>query len=445
MMRVLIVNTSRCVQFSGGSCRLFNHGEDPPLHKSKTNRKETKLYAISLSGSIAQNLIWVYVPYFAIALGASYSEQGLITSVRTLGNSLTQSLWGTQSDKHGRRPVLIFGYAILALTAFFFTLTAQLNLSLFLGLVAIQGFCGYAVVTGGVWNSTLGDIALERERGAVLGKIISFGVFGSVPVIILFGYLIDRQGLTGPSQYNIVFLSAGVVIALTILLILILKETLQKKPLEALPPPWRIIRQHQKFRRFLTIDVMYIFFLAMMWPLFPFVIMEVVHATNAQLSIIWAIWMCFMAIAQKFGGILSDRMGRRPLLIFSRSIMFLVPLLFGLSARWPLWQLLLIAQCFGGIGWGLSLLLENMIALDLAPTDQKALFTGTTFTFTGIASFMGALISGTITQILTVYMGQLSGLVMMLYILAAIRLILGLAHVLIAETAPVKRNKVTMD
>jgi len=58
---------------------------------------------------------------------------------------------------------------------------------------------------------------------------------------------------------------------------------------------------------------------------------------------------------------------------------------------------------------------------------------------------MGALISGTITQILTAYMGQLSGLVMMLYILAAIRLILGLAHVFIAETAPVKRNKVTMD
>jgi len=190
---------------------------------------------------------------------------------------------------------------------------------------------------------------------------------------------------------------------------------------------------------------MYIFFLAMMWPLFPFVIKEVVHATNAQLSIIWAIWMCFMAIGQKFGGTLSDRLGRRPLLIFSRSILFLVPLLFGLTARWPSWQLLMVAQCFGGIGWGLSLLLENMIALDLAPTDQKALFTGTTFTFTGIASFIGALISGTITQILTAYMGQLSGLVMMLYILAAIRLILGLAHVLIAETAPIKRNKVTMD
>lgn len=419
---------------------MLSHEEDPLLHKSKTDGQETKLYAISLSGSIAQNLIWVYVPYFAIALGASYSEQGLITSVRTLGNSLTQSLWGTQSDKHGRRPVLIIGYAILALTALLFTYSAQLSLSLFVGLVAIQGFFGFAVVTGGVWNSTLGDIALERERGAVLGKIISFGVFGSVPVIMLFGYLLDRQGLTGPSQYHLAFLAAGVVFVFTILLILILKETLQKRPIKALPPPWRIIRRNWRFRRFLTIDVTYIFFMAMMWPLFPFVIKEVVHATNTQLSMIWAAWMCFMAIAQKFGGALSDRLGRKPLIIFSRSILFVVPFIYALSSRWPSWKLLLIAQCFGGIGWGLSLLLENMIALDLAPTDQKALFTGTTFTFTGIAGFIGALISGTTTQILTTYFGNLSGFFMMLYIGAAARLILGLAHVFIEETAPVKMN-----
>ncbi|MFQ6124245.1 MAG: MFS transporter [Candidatus Heimdallarchaeota archaeon] len=417
---------------------MLDHGEDLPLLKSKTDGQRTKLYTISLGGSIAQNLIWVYVPYFAIALGAGYSEQGLITSVRTLGNSLTQSLWGTQSDKHGRRPVLIFGYVILALTALSFTFSAHLNLSMFVVLVAIQGFCGFAVVTGGVWNSTLGDIALERERGAVLGKIISFGVFGSVPVIMLFGYLLDRQGLTGPNQYHLAFLAASAVIVFTILLILILKETLQKRPLEALPPPWRIIRQHRRFRRFLTIDVTFIFFMAMMWPLFPFVIKEVVQATNTQLSMIWAAWMCFVAMAQKFGGALSDRMGRKPLIIFSRSLLFVVPFLFALSSRWPSWKLLLVAQCFGGIGWGLSLLLENMIALDLAPTEQKALFTGTTFTFTGIAGFMGALISGTTTQILTTNFGALSALVKMLYVAAVARLILGLAHVLVDETAPAK-------
>ncbi len=419
---------------------MLNHGEDHPLFKSKIDGQRSKLYAISLGGSIAQNLIWVYVPYFAIALGAGYSEQGLITSVRTIGNSLTQSLWGTQSDKHGRRPVLIFGYAILALTALSFTFSSQLSLSLFVGLVAIQGFFGFAVVSGGVWNSTLGDIALERERGAVLGKIISFGVFGSVPVIMSFGYLLDRQGLTGPSQYHLSFLTASVVIVLTILLIFILKETLQKRPLAALPPPWRIIRQHRIFRRFLAIDVTFIFVMAMMWPLFPFVIKEVVHATNAQLSTIWAAWMCFMALAQKFGGAFSDRMGRRPLIIISRTLLFVVPFLFALSSRWPSWKLLLVAQCFGGIGWGLSLLLENMIALDLAPTEQKALFTGTTFTFTGIAGFIGALISGTITQILTTHFGSLSALVMMLYVVAVARLILGLMHVLIDETAPAKRN-----
>jgi MFS family permease len=135
----------------------------------------SKLYGITLNGLIGQNLISIYVPYFAIALGASYSQQGLVTSLRTLGNTLTQSFWGNQSDKYGRRPIQIFGYVILAGTALLFT--RSMNINLFLLLLALQGFCGFAVLPV-VTNAMLGDVALERERGAFIGNVSSFGTFG---------------------------------------------------------------------------------------------------------------------------------------------------------------------------------------------------------------------------------------------------------------------------
>ncbi len=418
----------------------MSHNDESQHHKkAKGNDYQlTKLHAISLSGFISQNLIFVYLPYFTLALGASYSQQGIVTSTRVLGSSLTQSFWGSQADKRGRRPILILGYTIIAFTALFYTFSSRI--SLFLGLLAIQGFCGYALVTGGVWNSTLGDVASERERGTIIGRITSFGVFGSVPVIFLFGYLIDRQELSGPNQYHIAFLAAVVIAIITIILLITLRETLTTKPTEVLPAPWQIIRQNKKFRRFLTLDIVFSFITALTWPLFSFVIKDVVHATNAQLSMIWGFWMAFMAIGQKYGGALSDRLGRRPLMIFCRSTLFLVPLLFALANQWPSWILLLIGQCFGGLGWGLSVLMENMIALDLAPSDQKALFTGTLLTLAGVAGFFGSLVSGVVTQLLSPQYGHIGALILMLYVCVVLRIAIAVVHMFVLEeTAPIKR------
>ena len=416
---------------------MLSYEEDPPLTKSKTNKQLPKLYAISLSGFIGQNLIHVYVPYFAIALGASYHEQGLVTSIRTISNSLTQSFWGTLSDKHGRRRILLFDYAVIALTTLLYTFST--GISLFLGLLAIQGFFGLAVIPV-VMNSMLGDLAIERERGVFVGKITSFVIFGSVPMVLLFGYLLDRQELVGPNQYHLAFLAAGMFILIASLVIMSLKETLTTKPVGALPPPWSIIRQHRVFKRFLVIDSAFIAIMAFAWPLYPFVVTNIVHATNTQLSAIWAGWCCSMALAQKFGGALSDRIGRKPLLIISRSLLFLMPLGSALTNRWPTWILLFGTQSIAGFLWGLSLILEQLIALDLAPTDQKTIFAGTIFTVTGVTGFLGSLFGGTITQLLSPRLGPLNALLLMLYISTLGRLILGLVHVFIEETAPAKKS-----
>lgn len=128
-------------------------------------------------------------------------------------------------------------------------------------------------------------------------------------------------------------------------------------------------------------------------------------------------------------------------MIFSRSIMFLVPLLFALANRWPSWILLLISQCLGGLGWGLSTILENMIALDLAPSDQKALFTGTLLTLAGVAGFFGSLVSGTVTQLLTPYYGHIGALIFMLYVCVVLRIAVAVVHMFfLEETAPIKRT-----
>jgi len=417
---------------------LSKNKTNPPQDKSITQDQTSKFYAISLFGLINQNLIFVYVQYYSILIGAGYTEQGLVTSMRNLGPSLTQSFWGQQSDKRGRRPLLIFGYVTLLITTLLFMVFTRINT--FIVLLAIQGFCGFAVVQV-VMNAMLGDVAQEYTRGKFIGKIISFGSFVSVPVILLFGYLLDRQNKTGPSQYYLAFLSASLFALLTLFLVISLKETLKTKPDSKLPSIWGIIKQHQKFRRFLTIDAIFTIIMAFTWPLFPFVIIDIVRATNTQISIIWASWMFTMALAQKYGGSLSDKIGRKPLLILCRTMLFVLPMSLALTNRWPTWILPLMAQIIAGFAWGVSVFLDQMVALDLAPADQKAVFTGTVFTITGIAGFIGSNISGVLTQILAIPLGQYPALFLMLWIAAVGRVISGFTHFFIDETAPSKRKK----
>ena len=81
-----------------------------------------------------------------------------------------------------------------------------------------------------------------------------------------------------------------------------------------------------------------------------------------------------------------------------------------------------------------------MVALDLAPTDQKAAFTGIVFTTTGIAGFIGSNISGVLTQFLAISLGQYPALFLMLWIAAVGRVISGFTHFWMDETAPSKRK-----
>lgn len=418
---------------------MVDNDNKPPGQKAKSSNQIRKFYGIALGGYVSQNLLQTYTPYFALALGTNYSEQSLVTSTRYLGGSLTQSFWGIQSDKRGRRPLLLLGYGVLALTTFLFTFSTFTNIGLFLILLAVQGFLGFSILPT-VTNSMLGDVAPERDRGAYVGKIISFGTLGAIPLLLLFGFLLDLQNLAGPRQYYLVFFSICIFILLTILVIISLKETLTKKPETSLPSPWSVIRQNKKFKRFLIIDGSYLGIMAFVWPLIPFVVKDVAHASNAQISLIQIGWIIGMALAQRIAGGFSDRIGRKPLLILSRTMAVSLPLFLALTSRWPTWILPLIAQSIAGFEWGLSLLMEQMIALDLAPKEQKAIYIGTIFTITGVSGFFGSLFSGNITQLLAVSLGQFPALFLMLWVAVAGRLILGLAHFLIDETAPRKTN-----
>ena len=134
-----------------------------------------------------------FLSYFSAELGAGYSQQSLIVSIRNVGRSFLQGFWGSKSDKYGRRPFLALGFITLGLTSIIYTQIR--SVSLFLAFVAIQMLVGSAVQP--VFDSTVSDVVTPSQRGAFYGKVTSIGSFLAVFILLYAGVLMDKQEI-GP-------------------------------------------------------------------------------------------------------------------------------------------------------------------------------------------------------------------------------------------------------
>jgi MFS family permease len=64
--------------------------------------------------TLGSYLVLALLPYYALELGASGLEVGLLVAAFAVAQTLTAPLWGRLSDRWGRRPVILIGLAVSA-------------------------------------------------------------------------------------------------------------------------------------------------------------------------------------------------------------------------------------------------------------------------------------------------------------------------------------------
>ena len=107
-----------------------------------------------------------------------------------------------------------------------------------------------------------------------------------------------------------------------------------------------------------------------------------------------------------FWGILADRVGRKPILIYSLIGMAIGPVLFGMASS--IWQMILF-RCLAGLFSGSSLIIRTMIGDHTTPETQAVAFSW--FAFAGnIGIFLGPLIGGLLADPASQYPGVFGGI-----------------------------------
>ena len=186
-----------------------------------TNRRNLFILAFSLLVvMLGLGMVIPVFPFLIDELGASGSALGLLVATAALTEFLFGPIWGSISDRVGRKPILMIGIFGYALSMFLFGLAEEIWL-----LIAFRALSG--VLSSATLSTTMayiGDSTSEKERAGGMGLL---GAVAGAGVIIGpgIGGLLAGDFLTAPF-----FVSAALALLSVPLVAFLLPESL---PLEA--------------------------------------------------------------------------------------------------------------------------------------------------------------------------------------------------------------------
>jgi len=158
------------------------------LTDKKNRQRRRTLFALSFGYFIDQGegqALSVLFPTLQAIWGLSYSNLGVISTIRNLLQSISSPFWGFISDKISRKTVILFGTGIWGLWTAAVGLTQ--NFGQLLAIRAISGI-GLGCLLPATF-SIMSDTFPPKDRGKALGMMEAIGVFGIIIATVGLGFL----------------------------------------------------------------------------------------------------------------------------------------------------------------------------------------------------------------------------------------------------------------
>jgi MFS family permease len=355
----------------------------PAAEEAKLGRNVIALGWVAFFGGLAQDMIQPILPTFLTSvLGLSKEFIGLIEGSLTTVVSLMKIGAGYLSDALGLRKAIVFvGYALSAL--------ARFGLGFAGGGAAVFGLRLTDGVGKGLKDAPRDALVAGSAGGRKLG--FAFGVqraldtLGSVAGPLI-AYALLRAWVDHPNKYREVFLVAGVVAAIPLLIIGLLvherKAAIKKQQLslKVLTGP---------FAKFLA--VMLLFTLGNSSDAFLILRAQDAGVAVVMIPIVYALFNLVSALAAIPAGQLSDRIGRRRAISYGWIVYALTYLGFALARQaWNIWVL----YAFYGLYYALTEGAGKALVAELVPDTNRGAAYGLYNASIGIMALPASVIAG---------------------------------------------------
>jgi MFS family permease len=362
-------------------------------------RLPTNVFAIgivSLLNDASSEIIYPLLPVFlSVTLGASPAVVGLIEGAAESVSSLLKLFAGYFSDRRGKRKVfVVLGYGLANLVRPLLAFASSWYQVLAIRLVDRVG----KGVRSAPRDAMIADAVNPNERGLAFGFHRAMDHTGAV-VGPLLGYLLvmlfaNNSDAITAAEFTRIFLIASVpAIAAVVVVSFFVRET--QVPRETnnagavTPPRLSLAGFDQNFKRFLVI--VSLFTLSNSSDAFLLLRAQDAGVSIATIPLLWALLHVSKVISSIFGGDLSDRLGRRRLIVSGWILYAAVYAGFAfVTSAISVWILFVIY----GIYFGLVEGAEKALVADLVKPEQRGTAYGLYNLAFGITVFPASLMMG---------------------------------------------------
>ncbi len=384
-----------------------------------------------VAGSLTQFAVGMHSPlmsaYF-VNMGANLAEMGILRSVGNVAPTILQPLWGAVSDRVGHNRVFVALGTFTGLATVLLFITAATPIEMIV-LYAIQSILFSIQIP--TWLSLIGGLIYEDRRGTELGRLAIVTNAASLIATLLSGiialtivvneiHLIDLRPIFGPlgpilippmetwrEQYYIPFVLTALFGTISSIVSLTIAERDHGHSQQrGFPPVLRLLSVPSDFRRFCFTTTFFSFAMSMAWPYFIYVQTHWLQNGLFEITLASAIMTLSTIIFTGPFGRLSDRIGRKPMIILGRFLLFLVPILY--AAVWfvRLAELVYLSNIIAGVAVAASSNSSTAYIYDVAPAHERGSHIAVYNYFTGIVFLGGSLVAGFMGQALVPFMGD---------------------------------------
>ncbi|MFC1977930.1 MFS transporter [Chloroflexota bacterium] len=351
----------------------------------------------SLLTDVSSDMIFALVPLFLTnVLGAAGTIVGLVGGLSEGADAIFRALSGWLSDKIGKRKLLtVLGYSISTLAKPFLYLANAWGVVL---AVRFTDRIGKGVRTSSR-DALIADSVSEQERGRGFGlhrAMDTSGAFLGLVIAAIIVYLVQGTGAIELSLGCFRWLVIGGVIP-AVLAVVVLQVFVREKREQ--PPGGSSqrglslsgIKGSFSTRFWVFLAVMAVFTLGNSSDFFVILRAQNLGVPLLQVVLMLVLWNVAEAALSLPMGILSDRLGRRRVIILGWSIYALVYLGFAVSSI--VWQIWLLFACYG-VYYGVVQGVARAFVADLVPAEKRGTAYGLYHGVVGLSLLAASLIAG---------------------------------------------------
>ncbi len=342
------------------------------------------LGVVSLFADMSTEMIYPLIPLFLVnVLGATFIDVGLIEGVAESTASILKIASGYLSDRFGKRKPLVYtGYAIAAFAKPFLAFATAWQQVLVIRFAdrfgkGVRDSARDAIVSESKSLGVGRSFGFQRSLdtlGAVIGPLIAVALFG----------ILSYRGL-----FLLAFLP-GIIAAFRV--VFFVKET-------------AVGRRDSKVYKvsFKSFDTNFrvlllglgLFFIGNSSDAFLFLRAQNLGINALLVPVLYLIMNVVYAASSFPFGIISDKIGRKTVLLLGFGLFFVVYLGFAFASSWVwIWILFPVYGLYYGLTDGVS----KALISDLSPPHLKATAFGTYYFVIGVVALPASLVAGTLWQ-----------------------------------------------